>query len=450
MTTSLTLALLLITAADGPEISTSIARLGSPRAAERHAAAAALEAAGRAALPALRAASRESRDAEVRSRAAKLLAKVEHDILTRPTMVTLDVRDRTVGEAIQALGETNHFDLSGDLDTVRENLLRKISLREEKPVPLLTALDRLCATGGLRFGYGVDSPFAPPKYFFSNPLAFTTAGTPGPASDSGPFRVQIVSVGYTLQRSRFLDRQAGQDDERFLDERSWLLLRVMAEPRLMLRSAGDAKVSEANDDRGVSLILPPDPNEERGPNTDAPDAIFDIRIDLKPQRRDGGAIKRLRGSIPIHIVELRPEPITLTLAGSQGKSFDGPDATLTVQSLQLDPMKQKEGMSFELRVRSKFEDLDVEPDKPAEPGSIPPVPDSVPFLMRQVVLLDEKGRAIPSWGTGCTRIGPKEARLHSSPVPFEESHTIPAKLLFYGLIRTTAEIPFEFRDVPLP
>ncbi len=449
MKTMLALAMLILTSADDPETSTLIRRLGSARAAEREEASAAIETKGRAMLPALRAAKRDSHDAEVRDRATKLMARIEHDVLTRPTMITLDVRDRTLGEVIKAIGEKNQFDLSGELDRVRENLLRKVAFHEEKPVPLLTAIDRLCAAGGLRFGYGVDTPFAPPKFFFTNPMTFSPAGISGPVSDSGPFRVKILSVGYTLQRYRVLDRASGQDSDRFLDERSPVLLVILAEPRLMIKSAGDPKILEAVDEQGQSLILPPDPDQQYMPSSDGPDSIFQLQVQLKPRSRPGGTIKRLRGVIPVQAAELKPEPITVVLAGSQGKSFDGMDAVLTMKSIQLDPSKSE--LSIELLVRSKNEDLDVEPDKPAEPGSIPPVPDSVPYLTRQIIVLDEKGRRINQWGVGSRRIGPKEASVSMSDNPFHEGPAIiPSKLLFYGIIRTNAEIPFEFRDIPLP
>ncbi len=449
MKAALLLALALTTAADEPETSALIARLGSPAAADRDSAAAALEAKGRAAMPALRAAAHDSRDAEVRSRAAKLLARIEHEVLTRPTMVALDVRDQPVGEALKALAEKNQFDLAGELDDIRENLLRKVSLRVEKPVPLLTALDRLCNASGLSFGYRSGTPLAPPKYPFSNPLTIAPARTEGPASDSGPFRVQILSVGYTLQRYRFFDRDAGQDDERYLDEHSFLSLVVVAEPRLMLKAAGGVKILEAIDDRGQSLILPAAPDGERMTRTPYPAAAMETRADLKPEGRDGGTIRRIRGSIPVRIVELRPGPHTIPLADSQGKSFDGPDATLTVESLQLDP-KGPKGMSLRIRIRSKFDDLEIEPDEPAGPGPTPPGSYPYPFLDRQAVMLDANGRKLMGWGTGTKRLGPKEALLSSNYFLREESPMIPAKLLFYGIIRTTAEIPFEFRDVPLP
>ncbi len=449
MKITLALAMLRLTAADDPETATLIQRLGSARADDRDAASAALESKGRAAWLPLRLASRDSRDAEVRTRASRLIPKIEHDLLTRPTLVTLDVRDQTIGEAIKTLGEKYHFDLTGELDAVRENLLRRLTIREEKPVPLLKALDRLCAAGGLRFGYGVDTPFAPPKFFFSNPMTFAPAGVLGPVSDAGPFRVKILSVGYTLQRFRILDRSAVQDQQRFLDERSPLLLEVLAEPRLMIKYHEDPKILEAIDDQGQSLILPPDPDDERMPSTDIPDSIFQIQINLKPRSRPGGTIRRLRGVIPVQVAELNLGPIIVPIAGSQGKSFDGPDAVVTVQSLQFDPSKGP--LSIELRVRSKFQDLDVEPDKPAEPGSIPPVPDSIPYLDRQIIVLDEKGRRLYQLGNSCRWIGPKEASVSIDDSPFDEGpRIIPAKLLFYGIIRTTAEIPFAFRDIPLP
>src|SRR4051812_47892529 len=80
-----------------------IARLGSPRYADREAATAALRRLGPAALPALRSA-RSARDAEVRARAAALLERVESELMVRPTLVRLDYRDRPLAEVVKDLG----------------------------------------------------------------------------------------------------------------------------------------------------------------------------------------------------------------------------------------------------------------------------------------------------------------------------------------------------------
>jgi hypothetical protein len=161
MPTVLAVVCLGLMGVDDSETSELIHRLGSTQFAVREAAASALEVKGRTALQALRMAGHEADDTAVRTGASKLVAKIEHDLLTKPTLVTLDVRDQVLGEAIKSLGDRNNFGLVGDLDEVREKLLHKVTFHEEKPIPLLSALDRLCAAGGMRFGYGVDTPFAP-------------------------------------------------------------------------------------------------------------------------------------------------------------------------------------------------------------------------------------------------------------------------------------------------
>jgi hypothetical protein len=447
MKTLLAVALLGLSAIGDSETSVLIARLGSPQFADREAAASALEAKGRTALRPLRTASHEAGAAAVRTGASKLVAKIEHDLLTRPTLVTLDVRDQSLGETIKSLGDRNNFGLVGDLDEVRERLLHKVTFHEEKPIPLLTALDRLSAAGGMRFGYGVDTPFAPPRFWLSNPLTFAPAGVSGPVSDSGPFRVKVLSVNYTLQRTTNLEREQDQGDGHFVDERLTLWLQVIAEPRIMLKPNGEPTIAVATDDQGESLICPPGLGEDRMPSTDNPDPIFNIQVSLKPRSRHGGTIKRLRGLIPVQIAELRPEPITVPIAGSQGKSFDGPEGTLTVKSIELSPTKEQ---SIEVLLRSKFEELDVEPEKPAAPGSIPPVPDSIPYLSRQIIMEDEKGQRFRGWGVSFKRLGPKEAVVSFDSSPFDEDKAVPVEFHFHGIMRTTAEISFEFSDIPLP
>lgn len=76
------------------------------------------------------------------------------------------------------------------------------------------------------------------------------------------------------------------------------------------------------------------------------------------------------------------------------------------------------------------------------------------FLPARLFMLDEKGQEIYGWQPTFERKGAKDAlvtlRPVDDPLGAEERPPIPAKLLFYRMIRTTAEIPFEFRDIPLP
>jgi len=89
---SLVLAMLL---GQAPERDSAdlVRQLGSAEYAEREAAMAALEELGPAALPALRAAG-QSKDPEVRNRAAAAIATIEGRPMKEASMIRLDVVDR--------------------------------------------------------------------------------------------------------------------------------------------------------------------------------------------------------------------------------------------------------------------------------------------------------------------------------------------------------------------
>jgi hypothetical protein len=301
-----------------------------------------------------------------------------------------------------------------------------------------------CTMG--RLGEEEYLPLQPPRPRSAD-LLLHPVGTPGPTSDSGPFRVKIDEVDYILQRTRFLERDAGQD-ELNVGEGAHLSMQVVAEPRLMLKLVTFPKILEAVDDQGRSLL------EQQAGFPDylygVPDPIILKTISLRPPKRPGGTLKRFRGTFPVLVTELKPDPIMVPIAGSQGQSFDGPEATLMIQSIRLDPAKDPS--SITLVLRSKFENLDLPEHLPESANAW--LPTWGAFLPYQFVVLDDKGQEIPHWRPEFERKGHREALVTLHPNPrFDEDDqptAVPAKLLFYGLIRTTTEIPFEFRDIPLP
>jgi hypothetical protein len=104
MTVALLAMIAVLGLAPGADPADLVARLGSPRFAEREAAASALERLGRGALPALRGAL-GSKDPEVQTRAAELATRIERDLMVRPTTVTLDFRDRPLDEVVRAVAD---------------------------------------------------------------------------------------------------------------------------------------------------------------------------------------------------------------------------------------------------------------------------------------------------------------------------------------------------------
>jgi len=171
-----------------------VERLGSPRYTEREEAAGALERLGRQAVAALRAA-RDDRDPEIRTRTSALLNKIEGALLTQPTLVTLDFQDRPLPEVVKALSESTGIKLGLIPENSPTWPNRRISLREATPLPFWKAMDRLCDVAQLQFNFGTHGfPTANREAVF--PLLDGGPRPAAPTSDSGPFRVSLLSLHY--------------------------------------------------------------------------------------------------------------------------------------------------------------------------------------------------------------------------------------------------------------
>ena len=188
-----------------------VAKLGSPRFAEREAAAESLRRLGDLALPALRKA-RSEQDLEIRTRAANLRDEIEAISLLKPTMVRLDFHDRPLSEVVEGIGRQAGVSLaSGDEPLKRRKPQdkgrsswpdRRITLEAADPLPFWEAIDRLCRAGGLRrlypqHSYGLEEPF--------DRLILAPGEASPPRSDTGPFRVELLRIC----RERDLDLTPG-------------------------------------------------------------------------------------------------------------------------------------------------------------------------------------------------------------------------------------------------
>ncbi len=186
MVASLVLAALVGSTPD-PEPSVLVSQLGAPRFALREAAGRALEEQGALALAALRAA-RDDKDAEVRSRANALVEKIESGLMVKPTMVRLDFGDAPLGDVVKALSSQSRMQLSLQPEHSPIWLQKRITLKSDQPVAFWDAVDRLCQAAGLQ-----ASPMIALPGQGGRPSGLSlTAGTgwsPGPTSDSGPFRL---------------------------------------------------------------------------------------------------------------------------------------------------------------------------------------------------------------------------------------------------------------------
>jgi hypothetical protein len=435
------LALLALLAAGpdpNPDPSALIARLGSGRYAEREAAAEALETLGRDALAPLIAARRDP-DAEIQARAEALLGRIESRLLTRPTTVRLDGRERPLAEVVRSIAEQAGFSLA--LDDDEASARRRITLRDERPMTFWEALDRLglVALWGSRevsiFGSRESGP--PPLRLAPRPRSAYRV------SDRGPFRVVLrgdpKSMGPGL-RAEFI---------------------VLAEPRLMLRPVGPLRLTEAVDGEGATLV----PQTGRPgtmttmPAEDTVSPFFSAEAYLLAPR-SAKSIKRLRGTVPVEVSARKLEPTTVPLSPPEravGRSFPGGDYTMILQAIRDD--RPRPELTIELALLPR--------DAPVVqlmmrrgrgrgfgggfggfggPGMDIRQSGVLDRMVSQLEVLDGHGRR-REW-----------IRVHSNfqgqliYLTFDttDPERAPAEIRFHDYARTTTDVEFEFDNVPLP
>jgi len=447
---SLTLVVLLLAGAGpspspspAPDHATLIEQLGSPRFSEREQAATALRELGADALPALRTA-RSAGDAEVRTRAAAILDRVECELMVLPTLVKLDFREQPLGEILKALGERSRMVmLPEDPENQATWQDRRISLQAPAPVPYWTAVDRLCAAGMLRFSLGA-SPDAVGR---EQPGLLLSAGKPKvrPESDQGPFRVKVTRLHHS--RDRNLDAE-DDDPEAEVVEEFHVQLEVWAEPRLLIGQVGPLTLIEAADDRGRSLLPPADAKE----TVEVEDESYDdeafgqgavqLQASLKFPASPAKTIRRLRGSVPILVAARKAEPLDLPLSGPLGQLQSNGEVRVIVHEVKNDP----DGSAVSIA-------LTVRPASDPAVGAVArsgegPSPSAASALEQQIEIADAKGQ-IHSWSLTNQEAQGDGIRVTLSVIP-NEPDSAPTRLRVFGLSRATIVVNFDFKDVPVP
>jgi hypothetical protein len=484
----------LLVAADEPDPTEWVRRLGSDRFAERVEAAKALERLGPAALPALRAA-KDSENPRIRVRVAALLGALDRgadtDRLTRPTLIKLDFRDRLLSDIVDELNARHNLGLTFQFGPLpRRGMIvigpaspaqkaqeaevrsRAVTLEAERALPFWEVVDRLCEVGQLQHDLHPQARFGLSTGRF---LLFSGLDGTSVSSNCGPIRVKIAGLHSTLERDlvgathpiegRPPAPAAGQDD-------GFLLVRMVAipEPGLVIRQLGRPTFVEAVDDRNRSLLRPEMKDAANGPsnvNLQPPTlngpSGFEFSASLRLPDLAGRSIRRLRGSIPVVIVAYASHPIAIPLEGAADKSVRKNEVTVSVLEVATADTGQ---VTVEVEVTPNRPD-GHEPDPWNRSGP----PDFVTFrtnqLLNRLELLDAKGRELAlSWNQGHGRDPMTiNRRVRLTPTVIYEDQPpdaagnfrerigtipVPVELRYHGFVQTLSEVRFDFHDIPLP
>ena len=218
-------------------------------------------------------------------------------------------------------------------------------------------MDRLCEVAQLQFNFGMHGfPSTNREPVF--PLLDGGPRLGAPTSDSGPFRVSLLSLHY--QRDVAFSRtgvvmphrlvvpplpppipggaNAPRAEAPTVNEQFYAQIQVAAEPRLSLSQNGPLKVLEVVDDRGQSL----QPELDQGPVTQRVSGFFglatgstlQLHVPLKAPDLPGQSIRTLRGLLPIMVATRKPDPLVIPLQGAAGKSFRNGDVDLSILDIR--------------------------------------------------------------------------------------------------------------------
>lgn len=439
-----------------------VAQLGSGRYAEREAAGKALEQLGRPALSALRAV-RDTRDAEIRNRAFNLIQKIEGALLTQPSRVRLDFDNTPLPEVVQSFSRQIGFKVALYPENHSKWKYRRVTLRQTDPLPFWKAIDRLCEAAQIQpnpSSYGVVNPREP-----TFPLADGAMRSMMPNSDHGPFRVSLVSVDYERHvsyagglgagaglRPPVANHAAGRRPQAAAPARPNPEMRdqftahliVAAEPRLSLSQSGVLHLVEAEDDLGNSLV----PTGDGGPVYNrfagyfgvVNGSVMQVQAPLRRPDMPGTQIKKLRGVIPMTVSSRRPDPLIVPLNQGNGKHFENADVELTLHEIRSIPSTRQ--TLIELSIKLKERRMTAEAGEPDAFNAI-----YRPDTQRlQLEIFDSRGRVVP-WFPSDVDSETSHVTLMLTNLPASASLK---ELRYHTLTCATINVPFEFKEIPMP
>jgi len=408
-------------AQDPPAIDKLVEQLGSKSFPERERASKALRERGPTVLPALRKAL-ESKDEEVRKRAEVLIPPLEIDEALLPKRVSIKLEDQPLTEAIKQLEKQTGYRYAW-LPVV-PGTPAKWNL-DLKDVSFWEAIDRLgtdkervvCVGDGKT---NLDRDKRPSPYF----------------NIRGPFRLDAGWLHEDRDIDFTRDGKAG-----FRDSRLTLSIAVAVEPRITFTKIDPAKIDEAIDSDGKSLLEPKDANAQPPLNTSSfhtPSGRGEFRgesllfsdVRLKRAGDSAKTIKLLRGTIPIKAIVIRkPVAVTTKVMDSTGTSFRA--GTETIKITRVTPQG---GANFQIELLVPYEQGGGHRE-----------------WHERFHVEDNAGNKFQMNGRGTSSNG-REYRINMYFAPPFNKKDVgpPTKLIFVDWIVHDYAIPFEFKDLPLP
>jgi hypothetical protein len=476
---------------DGP--AELVARLGSPRFAEREAAAESLRRLGHLAAPALRKA-QSGRDLEIRIRASKLRDEIEASTLLKPTMVRLDFHDRPLSQVVEGIGRRAGVSLASGDETSMHQMPqdrsswpdRRITLEATDSLPFWAAIDRLCRAGGLRRLY--PQHLYGPEDRFDRLILVPGQASP-PKCDTGPFRVELLRIC----RERDLDLTPGLSQfgrESTVSGPSSSLagagygpevkevraanffaeLHISTEPRLRIVGEASLERLKASDGQGHSVLREPTAEERKaeielsrnnpridprlhpelrfnsGSRRSAPTWLF--RVPLANSTPPGVRLAELKGVVAVAVMARRADPLVMPLADGKAKTIESDGVRLTIHEAAVKPNQFYGELELTLETEKGTETLKVQ-----GPGIGPlEINRPIDLIEWELEIRGDQDQSI-DWSFLQTPTQGLRGRMRLQVRPRNQGERLDfskLRLRVFTMVGAAIELPFSFADVPMP
>jgi hypothetical protein len=430
---------------DRAEVLKWVGKLGSPEFRVREEAEEKLASFGVEVIPFLEEALSKEADPTVQRHLRQLLARFNAAPTLTPTRLRLQLKGATLQETIRELSQATGYriELPAMPDTAEGRVVYNWDWQN---VTFWEALDDLCKKAGVSYVEGWYS--ANGKTIRLEP----GESHPSYTSLSGPFRVTVVGFHYNRSLS-FMTGPTRWNNGGTIQRNESLnvSLRVTIEPRYAFTGVRDVHVEEAIDDTGVSRQMPRPDNGNRFVSYYYGGGRMyqqQVSAQLLPGNL-GGKLKIFRGQIDATVVAAERPIITFDDAASaKGKRVEKNGTTVQVEEVRDD------GQSVQVRLRVSRVG---EPNR-RDPNWVHSVP-------QRIKLFDAKGSELNSGGamSWTTNADSAEGTLtfyrddgNAAPkigigrILGGKPKSEQLKLVYYEWDIVPTQIPFSFRDVPLP
>lgn len=382
---------------------------------------------GEQVLGELRAALAVTEDAEAARRLGVLVRKMEYDRLVTPKRVTLHLKDRPYREAIDAVAKQTGYRI--DFTANRGDTRFTFDMEN---IPFWQAIDTIGNAAGLNiYPESDDGTIRVYEQDAHNPHV----------TYAGPFRFMATNINSSRNiQLAGINRRAGVRPQ---NESISLNFSIQSEPKTPILGTTFVELTSAVDDTGASLV--PQTNDENrhmysryyGGGSNHGYSVY-ANLNLARGGKGDGLAKSIKGKVGVLLLAgTRPEITILNPVGLKEKKVVGRTVEITVESVT----ENQEQYSLSVTVK-QLSGNDGQQDY-----------SWISNVWQKFELHDDKGQKLRNHGANNINNSPNVVQI-SGTFGREERQGKkpgkPVKLVYNEWITAVSEVPFEFKDIPLP